>query len=218
MDKNLSTIYDAILDGDVTGAKQGVQAALMADLQPEVILSDGMIAAMKEVGRRFEEGDYYVPEMLVAARAMQTALSLLKPSLVAGNVKSSVKVAIGTVKGDLHDIGKNLVALMLEGAGYEVKDLGVDVDPEKFVEAISSGDVNIVALSALLTTTMPHMKTTIESIEQAGLRDKVKIIVGGAPVTQSYAAEIGADGFSSDASSAPGLVESLLEGRMTKEV
>ena len=211
MDNNLSTIYDAILDGDVTGATDGIQAALIADLQPEIILNDGMIAAMKEVGRRFEEGDYYVPEMLVAARAMQAALSLLKPSLVANNVKSSGKVAIGTVKGDLHDIGKNLVALMLEGAGFEVKDLGVDVVPEKFIEAISSGDVNIVALSALLTTTMPHMKRTIETIEQAGLRDKVKIIVGGAPVTQSYADEIGADGFSADASSAPGLVEYLLQ-------
>ena len=213
MDEKLATIYDAILDGNVKGAKNGVQAALAADLQPEVILNDGMISAMKEVGRRFEEGDYYVPEMLVAARAMQAALSLLKPSLVASNVKSSGKVAIGTVKGDLHDIGKNLVALMFEGAGFEVKDLGVDVPPEKFIEAISSGDVNIVALSALLTTTMPHMKTTIEAIEQAGLREKVKIIVGGAPVTQGYAGEIGADGFSPDASLAPRMVESLLQGR-----
>ena len=213
MDEKLATIYDAILDGDVTGTKVGVQAALAADLQPEVILNDGMISAMKEVGRRFEEGDYYVPEMLVAARAMQTALSQLKPSLVASNVKSSGRVAIGTVKGDLHDIGKNLVALMLEGAGYEVEDLGVDVGPEKYIEAILREDVNIVALSALLTTTMPHMKTTIEAIERAGLRDRVRIIVGGAPVTQSYANEIGADGFSTDASSAPGLVESLLQSR-----
>jgi 5-methyltetrahydrofolate--homocysteine methyltransferase len=217
MDEKLATIYDAILDGNVTGAKDGVQAALAADLQPEVILNDGMISAMKEVGRRFEEGDYYVPEMLVAALAMQTALSLLKPSLVARNIKSSGKVAIGTVKGDLHDIGKNLVALMLEGAGFEVKDLGVDVAPEKFIEAILSEDVNIVALSALLTTTMPHMKTTIEAIEQAGLRERVRIIVGGAPVTQSYASEIGADGFSNDASSAPGLVESMLSGQITQE-
>ena len=218
MNEKLSIIYDAILDGDVSGAKDGVQAALLANLQPEIILNDGMIAAMKEVGRRFEEGDYYVPEMLVAARAMQAALSLLKPSLVASNVKSPGKVAIGTVKGDLHDIGKNLVALMLEGAGFEIQDLGVDVPPEKFVEIISAGDVNIVALSALLTTTMPNMKTTIEKIEQAGLRDKVRIMIGGAPVTQQFADEIGADGFSPDASSAPGLVESLLEGRMTKEV
>ena len=211
MDENLATIYDAILDGDVTGAKDGVQAALAADLQPEMILNDGMISAMREVGRRFEEGDYYVPEMLVAARAMQSALSLLKPSLVARNVKSSGKVAIGTVKGDLHDIGKNLVALMLEGAGFEVKDLGVDVAPEKFIEAISTENVDIIALSALLTTTMLQMKTTIEMIEQAGLRDKVRVMVGGAPVTQSYANEIKADGFSADASSAPGLAASLLQ-------
>jgi 5-methyltetrahydrofolate--homocysteine methyltransferase len=213
MDEHLATIYDAILDGDATGATDGVRAALAADLQPEMILNDGMISAMKEVGRRFEEGDYYVPEMLVAARAMQAALSLLKPSLVAGNVKSSGKVAIGTVKGDLHDIGKNLVALMLEGAGFEVKDLGADVAPEKFIEAITKENVDIVALSALLTTTMPQMRTTIEMIEQAGLRGKVRIMIGGAPVTQSYASEIGADGFSADASSAPGLVASLLHDR-----
>jgi len=211
MNETLSTIYNSILDGDVTGAQEGVQSALAADLKPGEILSESMIAAMREVGRRFEEGDYYVPEMLVAARAMQAGLSLLKPFLVASDVKSAGRVAIGTVKGDLHDIGKNLVALMLEGAGFEVKDLGVDVAPEKFVEAISLGDVDIVALSALLTTTMPHMKTTIESIEQAGLRSRVKIIVGGAPVTQDFANRIGADGFSSDASSAPALVHSLFK-------
>lgn len=211
MNEKLSTIYHAILEGDVTGAQDGVQAAIAADLKPEHILAEGMIAAMKEVGCRFEDGDYYVPEMLVAARAMQSALSVLKPYLVAGDVRSAGRVAIGTVKGDLHDIGKNLVMLMLEGAGFEVKDLGVDVAPEKFVEAISAGGVDIVALSALLTTTMPHMKTTIETIQQAGLRDKVKIIIGGAPVTQDYANEIGADGFSADASSAPGLAQSLLQ-------
>ena len=212
MDEKLSAIYNAILDGNVVGAKDGVQTALTADLQPENILADGMIAAMNEVGRRFEEGDYYVPEMLVAACAMQAALSLLKPHLVASDVKSAGKVAIGTVKGDLHDIGKNLVTLMLEGAGFEVKDLGVDVSPDKFVEAISAGDVNIVALSALLTTTMPNMKIIIETIQQAGLRDKVKIIIGGAPVTQHYANEIGADAFAADASSAVGATRQLLVG------
>ena len=211
MNENLSMIYNAILDGDVTGVEDGVQSALAADLNPGDILGEGMIAAMKEVGRRFEEGEYYVPEMLVAARAMQAALSLLKPSLVASDVKATGTVAIGTVKGDLHDIGKNLVKLMLEGAGFEVKDLGVDVPPEKFVEIISRGDVDIVALSALLTTTMPHMKTTIETIEQAGLRNNVRIIVGGAPVTQEYANQIGADGFAADASSAPALARSLLQ-------
>jgi 5-methyltetrahydrofolate--homocysteine methyltransferase len=212
MDEKLSAIYNAILDGDVAGTKEGVQAALMADLQPETILSDGMIAAMNEVGKRFEDGDFYVPEMLVAASAMQAALFLLKPRLVASDVKSTGKVAIGTVKGDLHDIGKNLVALMLEGAGFEVRDLGVDVPPEKFIEAIATGDVNILALSALLTTTMPNMKTTIESIHRAGMRDKVKIIIGGAPVTQHYADEIGADGFASDASNAVSATRKLLVG------
>lgn len=210
MNEKLTVLYNAILDGDVTGAKDGVQAALVADLEPGNILAEGMIDAMKEVGRRFEEGDYYVPEMLVAASAMQAALSLLKPCLVESNVKSAGRVAIGTVKGDLHDIGKNLVALMLEGAGFEIKDLGVDVSPEKFVEAISGGDVNIVALSALLTTTMPNMKTTIETIQQAGLREKVKIIIGGAPVTQQYASQIGADAFASDASSAVSAARQLV--------
>jgi 5-methyltetrahydrofolate--homocysteine methyltransferase len=211
MNEHLTQIYVAILDGDVTGASDGVQDALQSGLEPGLILSDGMIAAMQEVGRRFEEGDYYVPEMLVAARAMQSALQLLKPQLAAADVKSAGRVAIGTVKGDLHDIGKNLVKLMLEGAGFEVRDLGVDVPPEKFVEAIKAGEVDVVALSALLTTTMPQMKSTIETIEQAGLRDRVRIIVGGAPVTQSYADEIGADGFSADAGLAPGMVASLLQ-------
>lgn len=210
MNENLFALYNAILEGDVPGANDGVQAALQADLEPGDILSEGMIAAMREVGKRFEEGDYYVPEMLVAARAMQSALSLLKPRLAASELKSAGRVAIGSVKGDLHDIGKNLVKLMLEGAGFEVIDLGVDVAPEKFVEAAAAGNVDIVALSALLTTTMPHMQTTIEAIEQAGLRDRVKIIVGGAPLTQGYAREIGADGFSADASSVPTLAESLL--------
>jgi 5-methyltetrahydrofolate--homocysteine methyltransferase len=213
MNDKLTQLYNAILDGDVAGANDEVQAAMLSDLQPEEILTEGMIPAMQEVGRRFEAGDYYVPEMLVAAKAMQSALLLLKPRLVATDVKSAGTVAIGTVKGDLHDIGKNLVKLMLEGAGFEVMDLGVDVPPEKFVEAISSANVDVVALSALLTTTMPHMRSTIEAIEQAGLRDKVKIVIGGAPVTLGYAHEIGADGFSADASLAPGLVESLLKAR-----
>ena len=211
MDGIISTIYNAILEGELTAAENGVKAALAAGWNPGDILEQGMIASMREVGRRFEEGDYYVPEMLVAARAMQTGLSLLKPYLVEGNVQAAGKVAIGTVKGDLHDIGKNLVLLMLEGAGFEVLDLGVDVSPERFVEAIAMDGVDIVALSALLTTTMPHMLTTIDAIQQAGLRDRVKIIVGGAPVAGEFAERIGADGFSSDASSVPELVQSLLQ-------
>lgn len=211
MNKEISSLYNAVLDGDVAGAKDGVQSALDAGLEPENILSEGMIDAMKEVGKRFEEGEYYVPEMLIAARAMQAALSLLKPHLVKSDVKSAGRVVIGTVRGDLHDIGKNLVALMLEGVGFEIVDLGVDVPPEKFVKAISAGNVEIVALSALLTTTMPNMKTTIEAIQQAGLRDKVQIIIGGAPVTQDYANQIGADGYSADASRAASLIKNLME-------
>ena len=212
MNEKISALYNAIIKGDVVGTKDEVQAALEAGLEPCTILADGMIAAMKEVGTRFEEGDCFVPEMLVAARAMQSGMAFLKPHLVQGEVKSSGRVVIGTVKGDLHDLGKNLVALMLEGAGFEVKDLGVDVLPEKFVEAIVEGGADIVAFSALLTTTMPNMKNAIEAIQKAGLRDKVKIIIGGAPVTQEYANQIGADGFSFDASRAVSLAQSLLQG------
>jgi len=211
MRENISAIYNAILEGDVSATKDGVQAALDAGLDAGQILAEGMIAAMKEVGRLFEEGDYFVPEMLIAARAMQAGLGLLKPHLLSSDVKSAGKVAIGTVKGDLHDIGKNLVALMLEGAGFEVIDLGVDVAPEKFVEAIAVGGANIVAFSALLTTTMPNMKITIDAIQHAGLRDKVKVIIGGAPVTEEYSRQIGADGFSSDASRAVSLAQSLMK-------
>jgi 5-methyltetrahydrofolate--homocysteine methyltransferase len=210
MNESISKLYNAILEGDAEGAKEGVRTSLDAGLEPGNILAEGMIAAMKEVGRRFEDGEYYVPEMLISARAMQAGLTMLKPHLVKDDVKSAGRVAIGTVKGDLHDIGKNLVGLMLEGAGFEVKDLGTDVPPEKFVEAISAGNAEIIALSALLTTTMSNMKITIEAIQRAGLRDKVKIIIGGAPVTQEYANQIGADGFSSDASRAVSLAQSLV--------
>jgi len=210
MNEKLSALYNAILEGDVAATQAGVQAALDAGLEPGDILADGMIAAMKEVGRLFEEGEYFVPEMLIAARAMQAGMSLLKPYLLSSDVKSAGKVAIGTIKGDLHDIGKNLVALMLEGAGFEIIDLGVDVAPEKFVEAISTGGADIVAFSALLTTTMSNMKNTIDAIQQAGLRNKVKIIIGGAPVTQAYADQIGADGFAPDASRAVSLAQSLV--------
>ncbi len=210
MNEKYAALYNAILEGDVAGAQDGVQAALAAGLEPGIILAEGMIAAMKEVGRLFEEGEFFVPEMLISARAMQAGLTLLKPHLLSSDVKSAGKVAIGTIKGDLHDIGKNLVALMLEGAGFEIIDLGVDVTPDKFVEAVATGGADIVAFSALLTTTMPNMKATIDAIQQAGLRDKVKIIIGGAPVTQEYANQIGADGFASDASRAVSLAQSLL--------
>ena len=210
MNPTLTAIYEAVLEGDMPGAKAGIQAALDAGLAPITILNDGMIAAMAEVGKRFEDGDYYVPEMLISARAMQAGLAILKPHLQSGDEQPTGTVLIGTVKGDLHDIGKNLVALMLEGAGFEVKDLGVDVPADRVVEAIRSGGANILALSALLTTTMPYMKITIEAIQQAGLRDRVKIMVGGAPVTAEYASQIGADGYSPDASRAVRLAHALM--------
>ena len=165
---------------------------------------------MSEVGRLFEEGEYFVPEMLVSARAMQEGLAVLKPALASGNVKAVGKVVIGTVQGDLHDIGKNLVSMMLEGAAFEVHDLGADVSPEKFIEGIRSSGAQIVAMSALLTTTMGNMKTTIQAIEAAGLRDKVKIMVGGAPLSDQFAAQIGADGYSMDASRAVVLARNLI--------
>lgn len=210
MDPKLAAVFEAVLEGDMPGARTGVQAALDAGLAPITILNDGMIAAMAEVGKRFEEGDYYVPEMLISARAMQAGLALLKPRLQSGGDQPAGTVMIGTVKGDLHDIGKNLVALMLEGAGFEVRDLGVDVPAEKVVEAVRTGGANILALSALLTTTMPYMKTTIDAIRQAGLRDTIKIMVGGAPVTAEYASQIGADGYSPDASRAVRLAHTLM--------
>ena len=202
-------IYQGVLEGDMGAVEKKVQAALDADALPGDILQNGLIAAMAEVGRLFEEGEYFVPEMLIAARAMKAGLTILQPLLVDSGVEPAGKVAVGTVKGDLHDIGKNLVAMMLEGAGFEIVDLGTDVTPEQFVEAVKDG-VDIVGLSALLTTTMPSMETTIKEIESAGLRDQVKVIIGGAPVTAEYSDQIGADGFAPDASQAVTLAKSLM--------
>ena len=210
MDERLQKIYDSVLNGEMDEVTAHVQAALDAKIDPGIILNGGMISAMQEVGRLFEEGEYFVPEMLISARAMQTGLALLKPHLVQANVQSSGKVVVGTVKGDLHDIGKNLVAMMLEGAAFEIIDLGTDVSPEKFVEAVKAHQPAVVGLSALLTTTMPNMKTTIEALKTAGLRDRVKVIIGGAPVTAAYARDIGADGFAPDASRAVALTKSLV--------
>ncbi|MCK5314029.1 MAG: corrinoid protein [Anaerolineales bacterium] len=210
MDPKLANIYQAILDGDMAGATEYVQGALDADIDAVAILHGGLIPAMEEVGRLFEEGEYFVPEMLISARAMQACLGILKPLLVDADVKPVGKVAIGTVKGDLHDIGKNLVAMMLEGGGFEITDLGTDVSPEKYIEAIQMEEVDIVGMSALLTTTMPNMVTTINAISEAGLREKVKIIIGGAPVTADYADQIGADGFAPDASQAVSLAKKLV--------
>jgi 5-methyltetrahydrofolate--homocysteine methyltransferase len=208
----ISEIYEAILEGQQKKAVEKVNQALAENVDPSIILNEGMVKAMAEVGRLFEEGEYFVPEMLIAARAMQNGLAVLKPHLVQADIKSSGKVVAGTVKGDLHDIGKNLVAMMLEGAAFEIVDLGSDVSPEKFVEAVRSSGADIVAMSALLTTTMPNMKTTIEALEAAGLRDKVKVIVGGAPLTPEYAKQIGADGYAADASRAVALAKSMING------
>lgn len=210
MDEHLQKIYDCVLNGEMDEVSEHVQAALDAQLGPGTILNEGMISAMQEVGRLFEEGEYFVPEMLISARAMQTGLALLKPYLVQADVKSAGKVVMGTVKGDLHDIGKNLVAMMLEGAAFEIVDLGTDVSPEKFVEAVKTHRPQIVGMSALLTTTMPNMKTTIEALKAASVRDQVKVIIGGAPVTEAYARDIGADGFAPDASRAVTLTKSLV--------
>jgi 5-methyltetrahydrofolate--homocysteine methyltransferase len=212
METILQNIYQAIIEGDREAVGENIQKALALPLDPVVILHESMIAAMAEVGRRFEQSDYFVPEMLIAARAMQNGMALLKPHLQEGDVKSAGNVIIGTVQGDLHDIGKNLVAMMLEGAGFEINDLGTDVSPEKFIDAVRAGDADILAMSALLTTTMTNMRVTIEALDQAGLRGKIKVIIGGAPVTESFAHQIGADGFATDASRAVALTKSLTAG------
>lgn len=211
MDPIFQPIYDNILEGNAEATKQGVASALAAGSDANLILNEAMIFAMGEVGRLFEEGEYFVPEMLISARAMQSGLAVLKPVLVAGNYKPVGKVVIGSVKGDLHDIGKNLVSMMLEGAAFEIIDLGADVTPDKFVEAVKTTGADIVAMSALLTTTMPSMKITIEALKSAGIRDKVKVMVGGAPLTENYARDIGADGYSPDASRAVVLARSLVK-------
>ncbi len=211
MEELVKKIYSGVLEGQHKQVVVDVQAALDAGINPVTVLNEGMIAAMAEVGRLFEVGEYYVPEMLISARAMQSGLAILKPLLKEADVKPAGKVIIGTVKGDLHDIGKNLVSMMLEGAGFEIKDMGTDVSPEKFVEEVKGGGVDVVALSALLTTTMPNMKATIDALKAAGLRDKVKVMIGGAPVTDSYAQQIGADGYSPDASRAVNLAKSLVK-------
>ena len=203
-------LYDAILNGDAKKAHAATQAALAAGAAPLQLISESMVPAMDEVGRLFEAEEYYVPELLLAGRAMRGSLELLRPLMAASGEKLSTRVVIGTVKGDLHDIGKNIVGSMLEGGGFEVIDLGTDVSPEKFVSAVVEQKPQIVCMSALLTVTMPAMKTTIDALSNAGLRTKVKVLIGGAPVTLQYAKEIGADGYSENASGAVGLVKTLL--------
>ena len=207
---SLESIYDAVLNGDAKKAAAETEAALKAGIKAEDILHKACIPAMAEVGRLFEEGEKFVPEMLISARDLQAAMNILRPELVKADVKTLGKVVIGTVQGDLHDIGKNLVKMMLEGAGFEVIDLGVDVSPQKFVDTARVQNADIIGLSALLTTTMPGMKTTIEALKEAGLHGKIKVMIGGAPITQDYADEIGADGYSPDASSAVRKAKQLL--------
>ena len=208
MQENLQAIYDGVIDGDAGVVEVEVQAALDAGVSARSVLDDGLVKAMSQVGAYFEEGTFFVPEMLVAARAMKAGLTVLRPYLVEEDVEPVGTVVIGTVQGDLHDIGKNLVGMMLEGAGFEIVDLGVNVAPAKFVEAVNDG-AGMIAVSALLTTTMPNMKAVITSLEQSGVRDQVKVLVGGAPVTQSFADQIGADGYAKDASQAATLATEL---------
>jgi 5-methyltetrahydrofolate--homocysteine methyltransferase len=205
----LEDLREAVVEGQTKEAIAMVTEGLEAGVAAGTLLQEGLIAGVAQVGRLYEEGEIFVPEMLVAARAMTAALTVLKPHLVEEGVASSGKVAIGTTQGDLHDIGKNLVAMMLEGSGYEIVDLGVDVPADKFIQAIKDG-ANVVAMSALLTTTMTNMQLAIEAITEAGLRDQVRIVVGGAPITKSYADEIGADRYAEDASSAVRLVKEVL--------
>ncbi|MFI5352439.1 MAG: corrinoid protein [Candidatus Binatales bacterium] len=202
---DLQKLREAILNGDAKTAAAATHAALGENVPAIELIQKAMVPAMDEVGRRFECQDYFVPEVLLSARAMKAALEPLRPLLAASGAQPAGKVVIGTVKGDLHDIGKNLVAALLEGGGFEVIDLGVDVAPEKFVEAIRKTNANIVCLSALLTVTMLSMKTTIEGLRAAGLREQVKVLVGGAPVTRQFAEEIGADGYGENASAAVAL-------------
>lgn len=206
----LDDLAKNVIEGNAEGTKSLVKQALGEGIPPEKILNQGLIAAMSEVGRLFEAGEFYVPEMLIAARAMKGGLEVLRPSLAEADVQPVGRVVIGTVQGDLHDIGKNLVAMMLEGAGFEVIDLGTDVSPQKFIEAVRQHKPDLIGLSALLTTTMPKMKTTIQALETEGLRSSVKVMIGGAPVTDKYAADIGADLYAPDASAAANRAKQLM--------
>jgi corrinoid protein of di/trimethylamine methyltransferase len=203
-------LYDAVLNGNAKAAVEATRKALDAGANALELVSKEMVPAMDEVGRRFECEEYFVPELLLAARAMKGSLELIRPLLVESGAQPAGRVAIGTVKGDLHDIGKNIVAAMLEGGGFEVIDLGADVPADKFVDAVRSRQANLVCLSALLTVTMPSMKNTIEALSAAGVRDQVKVMVGGAPVTERFAEQIGADGYSENAVAAVALARKLV--------
>jgi 5-methyltetrahydrofolate--homocysteine methyltransferase len=205
----LQRMASSLYDGDEEGVVESVQKALDQGMDPQDVLSGGLIAGMDEVGKDFKAGDLFVPEVLIAARAMAAGMGVLRPLLAESDVPSAGKFVIGTVEGDLHDIGKNLVKMMLEGAGFETVDLGTDVQPEVFVDAVREQQPKLVAMSALLTTTMVNMKTTIEALQESGLRDSVKVVIGGAPVTAAFADEIGADAYAPDAATAVDVARSL---------
>ena len=206
----LDDLRQRVIDGDMDRTQELVTKAIAENVPAEKILREGLISAMAEVGRMFEAGEFFVPEMLIAARAMKSGLALLRPHLLAAKVQAIGRVVIGTVEGDVHDIGKNLVGMMLEGAGFEVIDLGADVPPEKYVQAVKEHHPDLVACSALLTTTMLRMKDLILSLEEASLRGQVKVMVGGAHVTESYARDIGADLYAPDAASAASRAKALI--------
>jgi 5-methyltetrahydrofolate--homocysteine methyltransferase len=213
MERLIESIFRAVVAGDRAAVGRDVTEALEGGLGPEELLNSGLIAAMAEVGARFERQEFYVPEMLVAARALQSGLAILKPKLIEAGIETVGRVVLGTVKGDLHDIGKSLVGMMLEGAGFEIIDLGTDVPPARFAEAVRAHHAQLVGLSALLTTTMQNMRSTIEALEDLGVRKEVRVMVGGAPVTEAFAKEIGADGYAPDASRAASLAKALIAGR-----
>jgi corrinoid protein of di/trimethylamine methyltransferase len=208
---SFEALYHAVLTGNKDAAVTLTRRALEQSADPQTLIDDAMIPAMDEVGKLFEAGEYFVPELLLSARAMKTALELIRPLLAESGAASKGCIVIGTVKGDLHDIGKNLVSAMLEGAGFQVIDLGTDVSPEDFVTAVQKHDANMVGLSALLTVTMPSMKATIEALEAAGLRDRVKVLVGGAPLSTEYAHAIRADACADNATAAVRAAQELME-------
>jgi 5-methyltetrahydrofolate--homocysteine methyltransferase len=203
-------IADALKEGNAKKVEALVTAAVSEGINPAQLVNEALILGMGEIGVLFKNNEVYVPEVLIAARAMHAGLNVLKPLLSEQEKSAAGRIVLGTVKGDLHDIGKNLVGMMFEGAGFEVVDIGIDVPPEKFVEAVKTVKPNVVAMSALLTTTMPYMRETIEAIEAAGLRESVRIIVGGAPVTDAFAEKIGADGYAPDAASAADLAKTMM--------
>ncbi|PIU41048.1 MAG: cobalamin-binding protein [Candidatus Omnitrophica bacterium CG07_land_8_20_14_0_80_42_15] len=206
---DFSELKKSVFAGNITGVKKLVQDALQKNISAKEILNNGLIAGMNDVGEKFKNNQIYIPEVLIAAKAMQAGLDIIKPILVSAGVKPVAKVAIGTVKGDLHDIGKNIVSMMLKGAGFDVIDFGIDTPVEKFVLAAKDG-VDVIAMSALVTTSMPSMKRTIEALYKEGLKSKVKTIIGGAPITQKFADEIGADGYTRDAASAANKIKEIL--------